>query len=184
MQNDMVRSSIEYTANGKPSSVSFSHPNVPDKRAAAIRGYLDAGCELLVDLDHLPAWAKDIPPEAQTAALDAKPELFQYVKLRVSRMVALSTEAWSRLPQLEELRSLSISSAILTPDDLAHALPLSHLETLVLHSPAVTDSFCGAFPRMDQLRSLDVIGTPVTAFGVKGLRKACPNARIYSDTGV
>lgn len=182
MERNLTCSTIKYEAHGMEYSLSISHPGVSEVRTAAIRRYLEVGCDLTVELDHLPTWASHIPVEAQAAALKIRPELFQYYKLRVPRSVTLSTEDWGNLPQLTELRHLSISCTALSPDDVANAVSLNQLEILVLHSPAIDDSFCLAFPRMKQLRAIDVIGTPVTSFGVKSLHEKCPNARVYSDS--
>jgi hypothetical protein len=181
MAINLTCSTITYEANGTECFLSISHPSVSEERIAAIRRYLEAGCDLLVDLDHLPEWASHIPVEAQTAALKIRPELFQYYKLRVPRSVTLSRADWRNLPQLAELRHLSISCADLTPDDVVNVLSLNRLEILVLHSSAIDDSFCLVFPYMKQLRAVDVMGTQVTSSGVQALHDKCPNAKVYAD---
>lgn len=181
MLSSLTNSTIEYEVNGTAHSLTVSHPAASEQRAATILRYLQVGCEMLVDLDHLPSWACKIPVEAQAAALNIKPELFQYYKLRVPGCVTFSDKDWPMLCHLAELRHLSISCAGVTPDDLANALHLEQLEILVLHSPAVSDSFCSSFPRLKQLRVIDVLGTPITKAGVRSLHEACPNARVYAD---
>ena len=181
MRTDLINSVIEYTVNGTVRSLSVSHPSVSEERRGVVDRYRASGCELVVDLEKLPKWAGGLPGEAQAAALDCMPELFQYCKLRVPQSASLTHEDWRRLPHLAELRYLSVSSAVLTPADVANVVLLHELETLVLHGPSVDDTFCAAFPRVSQLLALDVLGTPITASGFRALRQACPNAKIYAD---
>jgi hypothetical protein len=181
MSKYTTTSTIECEIDGKMTMVTVSHPGVSDLRRQAIRRCLDAGCELVPDIDELPTWLHAIPSQAQTSLFTLKPELFKFYKLRVPQGATITSTDWTMLPQLQELRHLSISSTKLAPQDVVNMRCLEQLEILVLHTPVVNDKFCFSFPRMKCIRMIDVMGTSVTTVGVQALQDACPNAKIYSD---
>lgn len=176
-----MKSTLSCEIDGKMIVVTVSHPAVPESRKQAIKQYLDTGCELVPNVDELPKWLHTVPAQAQASLLDLKPELFKFYKLHIPRDAAITSNHWTNLAQLQELRHLSVASTKLTPHDLANTRFLLQLEVLVLHSAVFNDEFCFAFPRMNSVRMIDIIGTAVSPSGVLSMQNACPNAKIYCD---
>lgn len=123
------------------------------------------------------AYLKELDPRA-VALLGETADLIAWITFEGS---ALNDEGLKQLPDLPELTELNLKDTKITDAGLAELPDLPSLAWLNLFGTEVTDAAVDSLKAYDTLEKLYVTGTKMTADGVKKLRDALPDTKVFSD---